>query len=313
MKRVLFLGPYTHHLSSKNVVACYRIVRWLCSNIPGCELIQYEDYNKQDCYKNVDAIIYFYSAFHTNFDEIILFMQKHPNAKLYWLYNEHSLSLNSSILKFLKERSYEVITNLVDSHSKSIKDTSKKIHILNMNVTAFRDGIQKISFDDRPIRLIYYGSYKPERQIYLNEYFQNAVVSASSWNVNKFKINGLNAKFIDNLVWGSRDSTLNRCKYSVYVEDKALHDNKYNHLSDRFYECVSNGVILFFDKNCKKNISKSGYHIDDYFIISSKDELNEKMNEIDKNPSIRKRYFDNVINNIECEKNDLRENFIKII
>ncbi|CAB4141193.1 hypothetical protein UFOVP410_32 [uncultured Caudovirales phage] len=312
MKRILFIGPYSHHLNSRSSLACYRIVRWLCANVPGCELIQYEDYVKSDCHKNVDAIVYFYSSFYAKFDEIITFMKKHPHSKTYWLYNEYTLALNSSIAKYFYKRGYEVITNLMDGHSKDIVNSAKKINVINVNVTAFRDEIVKRPFHERDIDLMYYGSYRPDRQEYMNEYYQNAIVSTSSKNVKRFQANGLNAKFVDRLIWARKDSTLNKVKFSVYVEDKSMHLDKFSSLSDRFYECISNGVVLFFDINCKKNVSASGYNIEDYFFVSNKNELNQKMLEIESDLSIRDRYFDNVLSGIEAEKESLRQNFMNI-
>ena len=312
LKRVLFIGPYSHHLSSKNLMACYRIVRWICNNVPGCELLQYEDYVKADCHRNIDAIVYFYSSYYAKFDEIITVMKKHPNAKLYWLYNEYALSLNSSIAKYFHKRGYEVITNLKDGHGKDVLTTSKKIHVLNMNVTAYRDEIDQKPFEVRPHELLYYGMFRPDRQQYINEYYQNAIVSTSAKNVTRFKMNGLSAKFVDKLVWGRNDSTLNRVKFSVYVEDKRIHQDRYSHLADRFYECVSNGVVLFFDRNCIKNVTMSGYNIEDYFFVSDKIELNDKMNEISINLTIRDRYFSNVVRDIEQEKQNLRQEFLSV-
>jgi len=220
--------------------------------------------------------------------------------------------MNSSIAKYFYEKGYEVITNLNDGHGKDIVNTAKKINIINVNVTAFRDEIQKRPFSDRNIELLYYGSYRPDRQDYMNEYYQNALVSTSSKNVNRFKANGLSAKFIDTLVWGRNDSTLNRVKFSVYIEDKSMHLDKFQHLSDRFYECVSNGVVLFFDINCKKNVLYSGYNIEDYFFVSNKDDLYQKMKDIESDLSIRDRYFDNVIQTINKEKINLTTNFMNI-
>jgi len=312
MKRILFIGPYSHHLSSRNLLACYRIVRWFCANVPGCELIQYEDYVKADCHKNVDAIIYFYSSFYAKYDEIITFMKKHPHAKTYWLYNEYTLALNSSVAKYFYSRGYEVITNLVDGHGTDVVNTAKKLHILNMNVTAFRDEIVKRPFGDRTIDLMYYGSYRPDRQEYMNEYYQNSIVSTSPKNIGRFKANGLSAKFVDKLVWGRNDSTLNRVKFSVYIEDKSMHLDKFSNLSDRFYECVSNGVVLFFDINCKKNVKASGYNIEEYFFVKNNAELKAKMKEIEMDLSIRDRYFSNVIEGIEMEKQNLRTEFSNV-
>jgi hypothetical protein len=306
--KTLFIGPYCHHLGSRNSLACYRIVRWICTNVEGCEHIQYDDFSKIDCYRNVDNVVYFYSSFYAKFDELITFMKKQPNAKLFWLYNEYTLAMNSSIARFFKERSYDVITNLADGHSADIVNTAGKIHVINANVTAYRDEIVVRPFEERPYELMYYGTYRPDRQDYTNEYFEGAYVSTSPKNITRFKSNGLkDAIYVDRLVWGRNDSTLNKVKFSVYIEDKSMHEDKFSHLSDRFYECVSNGVVLFFDINCKKNVIQSGYNIEDFFYVSSRKELNEKMQEVSNNKELRERYFTNVYEQIEREKEQLRD------
>lgn len=221
--------------------------------------------------------------------------------------------MNSSIARFFKERSYDVITNLTDGHSADIVNTAGKIHIINANVTAYRDEIVIKPFEDRPYELLYYGTYRPDRQDYINEYFTGAYVSTSPKNISRFKSTGLkDAIYVDRLVWGRNNSTLNNVKFSVYVEDKSLHENKFSHLADRFYECISNGVVLFFDINCKKNVIQSGYNIEEFFFISSRKELEEKMREIETNKELRERYFTNVHAQIEKEKEQLR-NEIRLI
>jgi hypothetical protein len=313
-KKTLFIGPYCHHLGSRNSLACYRIVRWICTNVPGCEHIQYDDFTKVDCYRNVDNVVYFYSSFYAKFDELILFMKKQPQANLFWLYNEYTLAMNSSIARFFKERSYDVITNLADGHSADITNTAGKINVINTNVTAYRDEIKVRPFHERKHELMYYGTYRPDRQEYVNEYFRGAYVSTSPKNMSKFKSNGLkDVYFVDLLVWGRNDSTLNNVKFSVYIEDKSMHQDKFSHLSDRFYECVSNGVVLFFDINCKKNVSLSGYNIPEFFFVKNRQELDEKMKIVSEDDKLRQSYFDNVYEDIEREKEKLRQDILSIL
>ena len=313
-KRTLFIGPYDHHLGSRNTLACYRIVRWICVNVPGCEHLQYEDYTRSDCHRNVDNVVYFYSSFYARFDEIMLVMKKQPQANLFWLYNEYTLAMNSSIAKFFKERTYQVITNLSDGHSADIVNTSDKINVINTNVTAYRDEIKVRPFHERKHELMYYGTYRPDRQDYVNEYFHDAYISTSTKNISSFKSNGLTkASFVDRLVWGRNDSTLNNVKFSVYIEDKSMHHDKFSHLSDRFYECISNGVVLFFDINCKKNVKQSGYDISDFFFVSNRKELDEKMKIVSEDDNLRQGYFDKLYEDIENEKDKLRKDILAIL
>lgn len=309
----LFIGPYSHHLNSRSSLACWRIVRWICTNLENCEFLQYEDFMRNDCHRNIKNIIYFYSSFYAKFDELILLMKKHPNSNLFWLYNEYSLALNSSIFKFFKERSYEIITNIAEGKEKSAESkNAKKIHILNTNITAYRDEIIPYKWEDKKYDLIYYGSYKPGRQDYVNEYFQDQWISTSPKNKNFFKKDGLKGFFINRLIWGRNNSTLNNFKFSVYIEDKHTHEGGYNHLSDRFYECISNGVVLFFDENTKRNVELSEYDIDSYFFVSSRNDLQMKMKEINNNKKLRDDYFLKIKNKIEEEKEELRNSLRNI-
>jgi hypothetical protein len=161
---------------------------------------------------------------------------------------------------------------------------------------------------------MYYGTYRPDRQDYVNEYFEGAYVSTSPKNISKFKSNGLkNATYVDRLVWGRNDSTLNTVKFSVYIEDKSMHEDKFSHLSDRFYECVSNGVVLFFDVNCKKNVTQSGYNIPEFFFVNDRKDLNEKMAILTEDKALRESYFTNVYEDIEREKEQLRKDILSIL
>lgn len=330
--KTLFIGPYAHNLGSHNSLACWRIVRWICRNVEDCEFIQYGDLSNKDAYKNVKNVIYFYSSFYAKFDEIIVLMEKNPQANLYWLYNEYTLALNSSIMRYFKRRGYSVITNLMEGCAKDITQTAKKINTINTNITAYRDDVYKRPWDKKPFDLIYYGSYRPNRNKYVNEYFQDAYISTTEKNEKLFRASGLKdntyigvirwvnknlAKHYiikNNIIFPKKNTTsLDMYKFSVYIEDEAIHQNKFNNLSDRFYECISHGVILFFDENCRYNISQSKYNIPDYFFVSNKSDLSKKMKEIDNDQSAREEYFDNIKKIINTEKKEFREQIRNIL
>ena len=66
-------------------------------------------------------------------------------------------------------------------------------------------------------------------------------------------------------------------KYSIYFEDEHTHSN-YAFMANRFYECVMNNTLLFYDARCKLVIEQSGYKIDPFQIVKNGEELLEKIN-----------------------------------
>lgn len=330
--KTLFVGPYAHNLGSHNSLACWRIVRWIIRNVEGCEFVQYGDFSNKDCYRNVSNIVYFYSSFYAKFDEIINLMQKHPRANLYWLYNEYTLSLNSSVSNYFKSRGFSVITNLMQGCSKDITESAQKIHKINTNVTAYRDDVYNRSWDKKPFDLVYYGSYRPNRNKYVNEYFSDAYISTTEKNERLFISSGLESnEYIGVLRWVNTDlskyynvkngiitprknmTSLDMYKFSVYIEDEAIHQDKFNNLSDRFYECLSHGVVLFFDENCRYNVSQSKYKIPDYFFVSDKKQLTKKMKELNSDQSSRTKYFSIMKKIVDTEKEEFKKEIRSIL
>jgi hypothetical protein len=100
----------------------------------------------------------------------------------------------------------------------------------------------------------------------------------------KYQESGINAKFIEKLQWFDKEPDLiepfglrlRDYKYSIYFEDEHTHSN-YAFMANRFYECVMNNTLLFYDARCKLVIEKSGYKIDSYQIVKNGDELKEKI------------------------------------
>lgn len=103
-------------------------------------------------------------------------------------------------------------------------------------------------------------------------------MSSSKKNFKEYKHIGCNPKYIEKLKWQNNKETLNNFKYSLYIEDKFTHTT-YNHLANRFYECLFCNVLQFFDINCKNTIEKSGIIFDNYFYVSNYNQLIEKINE----------------------------------
>ena len=102
-------------------------------------------------------------------------------------------------------------------------------------------------------------------------------------------------------------------KYSIYFEDAHTHDN-YAFMANRFYECVMNNTLLFYDARCKLVIERSGYNIDSFQIIKDGDELKEKISILAEDEyqallKIQQSNFNKIVN----EKNDALLQIAKVL
>ena len=112
----------------------------------------------------------------------------------------------------------------------------------------------------------------------------NYHISTSKKNQIKFANAGIQAQFIEKLMWSDKPFDmfepvglrLRDYKYSLYLEDDHTHSN-YAFMANRFYECVMNNTILFFDHRCQLVIDRSGYAIDPFLMVKNGQELKEKM------------------------------------
>ena len=140
---------------------------------------------------------------------------------------------------------------------------------LNLNALMFSEPYQV----EKRRGFVYYGTFRPDRLDYLKRYFTGEFfVSTSKKNIKRFQHEGCSAKWIDKLKWRGARGNLSQFRYSIYVEDAYTHKH-FNNLANRFFECVSNRVVLFFDRSCKGTVELSGISVDDIFFVESFDEM----------------------------------------
>jgi hypothetical protein len=223
---------------------------------------------------NYDTFIIVGAAFYQKTAEIEGWIRSGEVKKIIWINNEYQVSPNSEYARLLKDYQSHVISNVVEKANK-VKGYDQFTHI-NLNVLLFDD-------IERPIYkkydLIYYGTYRIGRRIYLQKYFQNSnhYISSSKKNLRRIhQLCGVNARFCDKLGWREREESLNLFKYSLYLEDEFTH-NHFNYLANRFYEALKCNVVQFFDSSCAETIKLSGYHVDKKYMVSDKKELEEKI------------------------------------
>lgn len=295
--------------SSKSNMAWSRIIQWLEKNIPGFRLVLWDDFLKHDYFPHVKTITYPYSGNGIPADDITTMIEKYPHAKKIWLYNEKDLSLDSCVKRLFVD-DFEIITNIEDRNN-ATERAAKKINLLNMNLTAFREEVVPIPFEDRKYDLIYWGTWRPGRADYMKEYLKDCYVSTAPSNVPSFKMFCENITFIDKLMWGRTQGTLGNFRFTLYIEDKQTHE-LFNHMSDRFYEAMSFDVIQFIDINVKNNVIKSGYDIDPWFFVSNRAELEEKMKYAKEHPNEVMEKQAKLKQTVLNELKDLRHKFMKI-
>lgn len=159
---------------------------------------------------------------------------------------------------------------------------------VNMNILRYDNEVWRevrSSFFKEP--LIYYGGgFRDGRKEYFLKYLndERVTVSISKKRKKIWEDNGIKkCKFIDKLSWGGIDKSgvwLSDFESSLYIEDKLSHVI-YTYLANRFYEALSYNVGVWFDIDCKNTVERAvreeGYMIDDWWFVSSTDEIFKKL------------------------------------
>ena len=271
-----------------------------------------------------DAIICSYSSPYMKYDSYLQILDNNPDAKLYWLVNDHDVEDNILLRKWIikHNKSFNMICNNPREsyrgwilrkaiHEKTLNDWINEWHTVNLNVLIFNEN----EFN-KPIKrkkdIIYYGTFRKYRIDDLLKYNNvNYHLSSSKKNHDKFIDAGIIARFINRIQWEELEEDLfsfdgvylKDYKYSLYVEDKHTHDN-YAFMANRFYECVMSNTILFYDANCHQTIKKSGYNISPFQIVNNGVELQQKLDLIDSDSDMYKTILEIQQSNVEIIKKE---------
>jgi hypothetical protein len=225
--------------------------------------------------KKIDTILIPYNyALFDNLQAKFKFLKHFPDAKFLRMYNEYNLRPHFGDFTY----SGELICNFRPYGD--IKSRIKKCHVCNVNCLIYRD----IPLSgDKKYDIIYYGTYRIGRKEYFEKYFdKNLFVSISSLKAKKRYLDNITARpqFIDPLRLDLNSCILQQFRFSLYIEDNFTHTN-YNFPANRYYEALTYGVVLLFDKNCKNTFDTYGIDIS-RFMIDGKEDLQYKMNVIKK-------------------------------
>ena len=290
----------------------------LIKDFLNCDFITHYRQVKKHMDKKYDNIIICYGAFYFRFKQYYKIVDQNKDANFYWLVNEYNLSINS-LFKYLVEE-HKKKFNVISINSKDTQKTMfsfdgedmvDKWYIINLNCLIFNQGERKkekgtifgISKED----CIYYGTFRQDRINTLLKYNSCPyVLSIALKNSEKFKKAGVTPKhIIDTLGWIDKRETLSRFKYCLYIEDDHTAKN-YSHMANRFYECLMCDVLLFYDRICTDTVTKSGYDIDDFQMVSDGEELKKKIKELDSNNKKYKELLERQRGNFEMIEGEQR-------
>lgn len=221
--------------------------------------------NSRRYQKKYDVIFVSYATQYPFIHEIDNIEAKNTDTPWGWITNEYNLRPNAFAYTIFKRRRSFLLCNY---ELGSVKFACfDREYSVNLNPLLFND-MPKLK---KTHNFIYYGTYRPDREVYFKRYFSEDVyLSSSTKNHKKFLHIGCKAKPIKKFLW-DRPALLN-FRYSLYIEDTFTH-NHFNNLANRFYESLANRCVLLFDKSCESTLKKAGIKNYEPFIISSSEDF----------------------------------------
>lgn len=277
------------HVKNSQIIADYL----------GADLISHVSQIPNVIDKRYDVIICAYASPYMKYNAYLDILIANNEAKMFWLINDHDVEDNILLRKWLLlyNRPYNMICNNPRSgyrhwilgkniNDKKLNDWIDEWHTVNLNALIF-DEAKFYATEDviRTNDVVYYGTFRKHRIKDMLDYNGAGLfVSSSKKNHLKYQSAGINAKYIEKLQWYDKEPDLIEpfglrlydYRYSLYLEDEHTHSN-YAFMANRFYECVMNNTLLFYDARCKLTIERSGFDIDSFQMVKNGDELKEKI------------------------------------
>ena len=291
----------------------------------GCDFVSHESEIPQAMEKSYDKIICAYSSPYMKYNKYLDILNNNPNAEMYWLVNDHDIEDSILLRKWLlmNHKQYHMICNNPREgyrgwilrkklNGLTLNDWIKDWYTVNLNTLVFDEQAFYSTATVDKSDIIYYGTFRKHRiKDMLNYNGVNYVLSSSSKNHLKYKDAGIQARFIEKIMWTEKEADLfepiglrlKDYKYSIYLEDEHTHTN-YAFMANRFYECVMNNVLMFYDSRCNLVIEKSGYAIDPFQVVKDGEELKQKMEMLDSDMQSYQHYLGIQQSNAEIIKSE---------
>ena len=261
----------------------------------GCDLISHAEHIPRVVNNSYDAIICVYASPYMKYNAYLEILDRNPQAKVFWLMNDHAVEENILLriwaLKYQKQ--YDMICNNPRSGykpgilrrkigEKTLNDWINNWFTVNLNTLVFDENVYLETLNHQSKdEIVYFGTFRKNRIKDMLDYNQVSYrLSSNRRNHLKYQDAGIQAKFIEKLVWdGSKCDMfepvglrLKDFMLSIYFEDEHTHEN-YAFMANRFYECLMNNTLQAYDYRCQKTIDLCGYNIHPKQIVKNGDEL----------------------------------------
>ena len=270
MPDICILENYWHSYKSANA---HLRNSYILAKELGADLIQTRKDFKRNWNKKYEHIILAYGSHYMPHKEWLHYCVNNPDAQVYWLTNEYDIMwpLNTG---WPDPRQAKAICNFEKKDNSHNFKRVESYHTYDLNLLLARESNPLV---EKKYDCIYYGTFRKDRSRYFARYLQKPIyLSTSIKNFKKYHHVGCRPNFIEPLQWKQGHEILNKFRYSLYIEDAYTHE-VYNHLANRFYECLFCNVVQFFDIHCQNTIKRSGIEFDDFFYVRDHLELMDKI------------------------------------
>jgi len=261
----------------------------------GCDFISHADHIPSVVNNSYDAIICVYASPYMKYNAYLEILDNNPQAKMFWMMNDHDVEDNILLRKWIQkyDKQHHMICNNPRSgyrpwilrkkiNEKTLNDYIDEWHTVNLNTLVFDETVYQQTLDNQAKdEILYYGTFRKNRIKDMRDYNHVSYrLSSNRRNHLKYQDAGIEAKFIEKLVWdGSKCDMfepvglrLKDFMLSIYFEDEHTHEN-YAFMANCFYECLMNNTLQVYDYRCQKTIDLSGYNIHPKQIIKNGTEL----------------------------------------
>ena len=186
------------------------------------------------------------------------------NENYVWIGNDYAIEIPSNI-KFIKDRNLHYWCGY--ENFKSVPNHS----LINWNVLRYAGLPTKVGGEVKHTGLAYYGAFRQDREKYFAKYFRtnkyDVYVSTSRQAKGKFRQLNPNIKFF---TLKNIPRQFGQFEATIYIED-VRNNSMYCHPANRFYECLSAGVVQFFDKSTEHTFIRAKYPVEPF--VDSADEV----------------------------------------
>ena len=221
--------------------------------------------NSRRFQKKYDVIFVSYATQYPFLHEIEKIEEANINTPWGWITNEYNLRPNAFAYTIFKRRRAFLLCNYELGAVKFACFDAE--YSVNLNVLLFK----MLPVSKKTHNLIYYGTYRKDREVYFRKYFnENLYLSTSSKNHKKFLHIGCKSKPIGKIEW--HKPLLQAFRYSLYIEDPFTH-NHFNNLANRFYESLASQCVLLFDQSCINTLKIAGITNYEPFILKTANDV----------------------------------------